>query len=159
MSPILPDRQELALTESRTMRAGHIYAVQFSNGVLKVGQTRKPKTRFADHAKAAQAHGHSVEETLLSPPHINYLDNERALIAFCSEQWSLAAGHEYFADADIEAVVRFTSSMRFTEPTQAQRDAEAAIGMDERRRRAIQLNLAEPFADEILNAAKSGGAA
>lgn len=160
MSLIVPDQSgELVLTESRTMRVGHIYAVQFSSGVLKVGQTTQPKTRLADHAKAAQAHGHSVAETLVSPPHVNYCDNERLLIAFCEEQWRLIAGREYFADADIEAVVRFTNAMTFTVATQAQLDAIANEGMEERRRRAMQLALAEPFADEILRAAKFGGAA
>lgn len=153
---ILPDQPELILTESRTMRAATVYVIQFSSGVLKVGQTSNPKARLADHAKVARAHGHGVEETLISPPHTNYLANERALITFCSARWSLIAGREYFADADIEEVVRFVETLTFTAPTCEQELAAAVAVMQERARRARVLDLAEPFAEQILYAAKTG---
>lgn len=136
------------------MRVGHVYALQFSTGVVKVGQTKQPKARLADHAKTAQAHGHAVHETLLSPPHTNYLANELALIAFCSSRGSLIAGREYFEGCDMEEVARFFGDLPIAAPTEADKRAAAALEMSDRLRRTKQLDLAEPFADEILRAAK-----
>ena len=138
----------------RAQTAGRVYAVQFSTGVVKVGQTKQPKARLADHAKTAQAHGHTVHESLLSPPHTNYLANELALIAFCSSRGTLIAGREYFDDCDMEEVARFFGELTITPSTEADKQAAAALELSERLRRARQLDRAEPFADEILHAAK-----
>lgn len=152
---MVPDQpNELILTESRTMRAGHVYAVQFSTGVVKVGQTRQLKARLADHAKTAQAHGHTVHESLLSPPHTNYLANEAALIAFCSSRGTLIAGREYFEGCDMQEVAFFFGELTITPPTNADKQAAAVLELRERLRRARQLDRAEPFADEILRVAK-----
>jgi hypothetical protein len=151
---IFAENTEQVLTESRTMRAGHVYAIQFGSGVVKVGRTFQPTGRIAEHEKTAKAHGQFIYDSLVSPPHTNYAANERALIAFCAERWTLAAGREYFAAADMEAVVRFTDTLTFTPRTQGQTCAAEARAMRERARRARLLYLAEPFYDQILNAAK-----
>jgi hypothetical protein len=154
LSSIFAENTEQVLTESRTMRAGHVYAIQFCSGVLKVGRTSQPNARIAEHEKAARAHGRFIYDTIVSPPHTNYVANERALIAFCAERWELAAGREYFAAADMEAVVRFTDTLAFTPLAQGQITAAAAQAMQERARRARLLDLAEPFYDQILRAAE-----
>jgi hypothetical protein len=152
---MVPDQpNELVLTESRTMRAGYIYAVQFASGVVKVGQTRRPKIRLADHAKAAQAHGQSVYETLISPPHTNYRSNEQGLIAFCAARWHLIAGREYFADGDMEQIVGFFGAATFTAQTITDELASLMVEVRDRATRGRQLDAAMPVADKILSAAK-----
>jgi hypothetical protein len=151
---IFAENTEKVLTKSRTMRAGHVYAIQFGSGVLKVGRTFQPAARIAEHEKTARAHGQFIYDSLTSPLHTNYAANEQALIAFCAERWELAAGREYFAAADMEAVVRFADTLTFTPRVLGQICTAEAQAMQQRTRRSRLLNLAEPFYDQILTAAK-----
>jgi hypothetical protein len=87
------------------------YVVQFSSGVIKVGHSWQPKGRIATHAAAAAVHGVSVTRTWFSPPHINTIANESALIEFAKGRFALNSGNEYFANADFDALVDFAASL------------------------------------------------
>lgn len=136
MAPILPDQQELVLTESRTMRVKpierHVYVIEFTSGTLKVGQTGSPKNRLKEHEKGAEAHGYAVARSWFSDAHVQYDENEAALIAFCGARWSRTSGREFFLSGDFDLVVDYAQGLPFrreTEEEKATRQAHSdAIG-------------------------------
>ena len=88
-----------------TGRIGHLYAIEFSSGTLKVGQSRSIARRIAAHVAAAAAHGVTADCIWISEP-VDHLDaRERDLLAFCAARWRLASGGEHFRRADIAKVV------------------------------------------------------
>lgn len=74
---------------------GYLYVIEFSTGVIKVGQTRDPQRRLGEHRRSAGAFGVSITQFWLSPPHANYLETEAALIIDCAE-FSPYSKREYF---------------------------------------------------------------
>lgn len=125
--------QELALTESRSLRSAHLYVIEFDSGTVKVGQTRNPASRFAEHTRNAAVHGHAVTRSWTSTLHSNFRDTELALIAFCSARWGVVA-REYFPGSDYEEIVRHAANLPFRE---ALPNEDAGPGSDRAFRSAV----------------------
>jgi hypothetical protein len=85
-----------------------IYALGFSNGVVKVGRTTNLVARYRQHRFWASTHGMRITSRYGYPAtDTNPLEHERRLIEFCAERWQRARGREYFADADFPAICAF----------------------------------------------------
>ncbi len=90
---------------------GFIYAINFSNGVVKVGSTYKPDSRLRSHTGDAAAFGHEVLESWLSDAHEDYLISEQHLIA---QMGFLACGRnrrEYFHGVNWLQVLRVAKTV------------------------------------------------
>lgn len=90
-------------------RTGHLYAVAFSSGTVKVGQSRDVSRRIAAHASAAAAHGITTDCVWVSEPVDRLDERERELLAYCATRWKCTTGDEYFRDADITQIVEFAN--------------------------------------------------
>lgn len=100
----------------RQLAIGHIYVVEFSSGVVKVGRTAKPETRLANHSLFAQVHGGSITQSWVSGLHYCSADSERELIDFCLRFGPPVVGREYFRVpfADARARASLLAANRFT---------------------------------------------
>lgn len=86
----------------------YLYVIQFSDGAVKVGQTRHVRERLKHHEYEARLADRTVEEFDFSFRYSNALAEERRLIAFCAARWTAEPGRrEYFADADFEALCSY----------------------------------------------------
>ncbi len=84
----------------------HIYVIQFSSGILKVGQTRNLDRRLTDHEVGARNHGHEVLQAWTSGALAHWKSSEQALIELCEAKFGPPIrGREYFAGSDFDAVV------------------------------------------------------
>lgn len=94
---------------------GYAYVLEFSNGIIKVGQTMAPRLRCRQHEIKAQAVGVTLAQTWVSPLHRQYDKTEKALISAATSMGQLAQGAEYFVGCDFDALVQEASSWEFTE--------------------------------------------
>lgn len=88
---------------------GHLYVVEFTSGVVKVGKSVAPVNRLASHAKYAQIHGGDISQSWTSERHRGYSATERQLIKFGhshSEAVVVSRG-EYFRDLDFDNVQQY----------------------------------------------------
>lgn len=87
---------------------GHVYVIQFSNGVVKVGKAVHPESRIGDHRHDAAVHNISIVDGFVSDAHPGQSKTERELIKFCAHHGTrTAAGNEYFTGIDFEAACSF----------------------------------------------------
>lgn len=91
---------------------GYLYVILFSTGVVKVGQTRDPQRRFAEHRRQAEVFDVSIHDVWLSGEHDDYMTNETLLKAHCS-RIATPIKPEYFRDVDFGTVVAFARSIQF----------------------------------------------
>lgn len=87
----------------------YLYAVEFSDDVVKVGRTSNIARRLRQLKAEALTRG-------ASPLHVWHgigqswfatRDDERDAINFCRRRWPKAHGYEYFASADFAQVTAF----------------------------------------------------
>lgn len=88
-----------------TGRTGHLYAIEFSSGIVKVGQSRDITRRIATHVAAAAIHDATADRVWISRPVDRLDERERDLLAFCRARWRLANGGEYFRHADLAKII------------------------------------------------------
>lgn len=74
---------------------GHLYAVEFGNGVVKVGRSDEPRKRLATHAAHAMLVG-GVISSWVSRRHYCCRETERCLIDLCARHGELVSGRECF---------------------------------------------------------------
>lgn len=91
---------------------GYLYVVEFSTGVVKVGQTMDPRRRMAEHRRDADTFKVAIVNFWISSAHWNYLDNEIDLINRCM-QVSTRARLEYFRDVTFDAAVGFANELAY----------------------------------------------
>jgi hypothetical protein len=77
--------------------AGFLYVIEFTASVVKVGQTINPRRRLLQHQRDANTFKTLISHFWISPPHLNYADNELELIDRCL-QISTRLRREYFHD-------------------------------------------------------------
>lgn len=112
-----------AMIASRSSdEGGHVYVVQFGDGIVKVGHAQNPKARIKSHATEAAHHGQTVTQCWSSSRHGASWFSEDDLIAWCAERGSLARGREYFSGIDFDDLVYFAATLATKERP---RDAEA----------------------------------
>lgn len=87
----------------------YLYVLQFSDGVVKVGQTVRPAERFAEHERDAKKIGCTTRQRWLSFPYMSSR-HERMLIAYCKANWPRVQGLEFF-EADFDEVVEFATEL------------------------------------------------
>lgn len=89
---------------------GYLYAIKFSTGTVKVGQTRDLFRRMGEHLRDSAAYGVAIVDYWHSEPHPNYLDNEADLIHGCRALGNRAK-REYFHGTDFDAVVTIAAEL------------------------------------------------
>ena len=94
-----------AALPGRADKGGYVYAIQFSNGIVKVGSTRNPHARITTHRGDASRFGLTVTEVWLSSNHDTYLRSEQVLIEIASSLTPDRNGREYFPNLDVSAVL------------------------------------------------------
>lgn len=76
---------------------GFLYVIEFLSHVVKVGQTVDLRRRLMQHQRDANTFKTLIVHFWISPPHVNYLDNELELIGLCGQS-STRVRREYFHD-------------------------------------------------------------
>lgn len=94
---------------SSNARGVYLYVIEFSDGVVKVGQTVRPAERFAEHERDAKKIGCTTRRRWLSFPYMSSR-YEQLLIEFCKVSWPRVQGLEFF-DADFDEVVEFATEL------------------------------------------------
>lgn len=103
--PVMQPSRSVRMLDER-----HIYVIQFSSGIIKVGQTRNLDRRLADHEAGAKNHGHDVLRSWTSSAHSTWKAHEQALIDYCEALFGPPVrGREHFAGSDFDAVVNYAS--------------------------------------------------
>ncbi len=87
------------------MRGGYLYAVEFANGVIKVGRSSRPRVRIAFHRKHGLTFGHDVINQWISRSYNRPDRAERELIRWCADQGERVSGHEYFTNLIFSDVI------------------------------------------------------
>ena len=90
---------------------GFLYVLEFSFGVVKVGQTARPKKRASEHDRAASRFGGHAIRWWLSKQHREYLINEVTLIQATRLIGQPTDSAEYFTGCDFDAVVGIASKL------------------------------------------------
>lgn len=86
----------------------YLYVIQFSDGIVKVGQTRNMRQRYKYHQYWGRRTGRTVTDVDIDLRYGSALPDEKKLIAFCQERWPALEGHrEYFVGADFDEVWQF----------------------------------------------------
>lgn len=91
--------------------AGHLYAIEFTSGVIKVGRGANPTKRIAVHAANAAIHGGELRNWFTSRRHRGSTATERHLIEACAANGRLVFGREYFRDLTFEKVCELIESV------------------------------------------------
>lgn len=104
---------------------GFLYLVEFNQGTLKVGYSKRPTARIKQHEKAADVFGISVKRTWISAPHREATENERLAITWCAAHATTVRGAEWFtgvAFADAKAYIESLPANRMTDAQFAARE-------------------------------------
>jgi hypothetical protein len=92
----------------------YIYAVEFTNGLTKVGRSLNPESRLRAHLATARiASDCEIKQSKVFPMGHKVKDQENELLAFCSSRFE-ARSREWFVGADFDAIVGFCEGL---EPT------------------------------------------
>lgn len=99
----------------KTKVGGYLYVVGFDNGLVKVGRTSNPKVRLSTIKGAARTHGATVVSNWLSPLHLSFKPNEKALIQAIREAGGSSAQREYFRGVAFDRAVAEASVLDYPE--------------------------------------------
>jgi hypothetical protein len=100
--------------------AGYTYVIEFSIGAVKVGETNHPQRRAAHHERDVARFGGTMTRWWLSDVHLNYRENESALIAAGRRLGRSLGGSEYFADCPFDDLVALAQRLQAASPMQMQ---------------------------------------
>jgi hypothetical protein len=95
---------------------GHIYIIEFSGNIIKVGFATNPEERLRTHASDGAALGHSIERSWISSRHASADANEQRLIVFCVGRSSRRHRSEYFSGVSFDEVHDFAKGLDFSPP-------------------------------------------
>jgi hypothetical protein len=85
---------------------GYLYVIQFDTDVAKVGITRDPTARMAQHISEAAAYRVQLTSAWFSAPHADYATHETVLLTLASAQkLGVRTRREYFHGADFSDMV------------------------------------------------------
>lgn len=88
----------------------HVYVIEFESGRIKVGRSRNVKQRTGQIASIAAAFDESIARTWSSDVHSQAIENEEAMISFCSKR-GMQSAREYFTGIKFDDVVAFAQSL------------------------------------------------
>jgi prevent-host-death family protein len=105
----------------RKPAAGHIYVLELTGGLTKVGYAMIPAQRLGQHARDIRGHGREILRRWVSPKHVEAGLNEEALIASCLRLGGRPHGsggsdkaREWFSGLRFEDVIAAAESLPFT---------------------------------------------
>lgn len=98
------------------MNAGYVYAVAFSHGTVKVGQTADIGGRLNTHRCNARSFGVTVTDWWVSPLHAEWRENEEALKAIARNLGGTPSSPEYFSGIEFAALVSEAVKLPFGVP-------------------------------------------
>lgn len=96
----------------------HIYVIEFSCGLIKVGKTRNPKSRISTHASTVRiVSGAEISREWVSIAHTNNSENELKLINFCSSKFGngKSKGREWFNGCSFDEVVIYAEKLEYSQ--------------------------------------------
>ncbi|MGY1672177.1 hypothetical protein [Geodermatophilus sp. SYSU D00710] len=105
--------------------AGYLYVIEFSLGVVKVGETNTPQARASFHERDVARFGGTMTRWWLSDLHLNYRENEAELIAAGRRLGRLLGGSEYFADCSFDDLVAVAQRLQAASPIERPGDETA----------------------------------
>lgn len=116
------------------MNAGHVYALAFDSGGVKVGRTQNIKRRLNQHRCDARRFGLTVTDEWASPLHLEWYTNEDTLKRLAAKLGGAPLSPEYFNGTDYAALVSTAATLPFTPPlaeiTEARMDAIRTGALD-----------------------------
>ncbi|WP_284740254.1 hypothetical protein [Amycolatopsis sp. RTGN1] len=93
---------------------GYVYAVEFSNRWIKIGETNNAKRRITnEHCTDAAKFGITITRSWVSPLHHERKVSEEALIAYCEQHGQRTAGRERFAGVDFADLQAHAESLDY----------------------------------------------
>ena len=93
---------------------GHVYALAFGNGDVKVGRTRNVKRRLARHRYNARKSGLTITSVWVSPLHLERDLNEETLKKLAAKFGGTPLSPEYFNGTDYATLVSTATTLPFT---------------------------------------------
>lgn len=118
----------------RKPTAGHLYVLELSDGLVKVGFAGFPDGRIAQHKHGLSKKGVQIARSWVSPKHLEAYLNEELLIAACAGLGAEARfGKEWFSGLRFEDAVAAARSIGHT-PSSGDA-ARSMITSDEARRK------------------------
>lgn len=97
---------------------GHVYVIEFSSGLVKVGMTASPKERMRQHESLARIHDVAIGQHWVSEPHAGARANEKRLIDFCRTSPGATNVGEFFKGVEFLRVRDFAESLSYERATQ-----------------------------------------
>ena len=101
---------------NHSSKCGWLYVIDFSDNVIKIGQTTDARQRIKRHHWDARKRGAEVRRWWISVKHSNKSETESVLKQCCLRHWTLFDGDEYFANADFDMAVTYAMFFRYTRP-------------------------------------------
>jgi hypothetical protein len=86
------------------MGNGYLYAVLFSNGLIKVGRAKTPAVRIGQHRMRLAVAGIKIDKTCTQPCSSSAVVAEAFLIEKCVAQALQTSGNEWFVGLQFETV-------------------------------------------------------
>jgi hypothetical protein len=97
--------------------SGFVYAIEFTNGTVKIGKTSSPKRRFLEHDRSAARFGVSAKRRWCTIRHDGYDTTEREVLRLVSCSFACLTGREYFhASGAFDLAVRTTDRLVYGVP-------------------------------------------
>ncbi|HWB36857.1 MAG TPA: hypothetical protein VHA75_12605 [Rugosimonospora sp.] len=84
---------------------GYLYAIEFTDGMVKVGTTSEPIKRIGSHARMGSRFGVGVGRVWISPPHADNFKTEAELVFVASRLASGVRHREYFTGCQFDLLV------------------------------------------------------
>ena len=129
----------------------HIYIIEFSGGLFKVGRTNNPKNRIKAHTSAVRSvSGLQITNQWVSCAHSNHSENELNLIRFCAARFDQneGSGREWFKGCKFDELVSYAEGLSYFI------DSDEKKVIDEEKSKAY-LDKIFGSLDDRLNQAKS----
>ena len=111
-------------------RDGYVYAVEFSDGTVKVGKAKSLHSRLSNHRHDAEKFALSIKRWWGSPLHRGYENSEKRLIAHATETGEVQGGREYFVGVDFDRLVAAALEVEMDPTPEHQAAAEVQKGRE-----------------------------
>lgn len=144
-----------ALPTSKRAHVGYIYVVELGD-LVKVGRTTTPRQRVGAYVGDAKVSGKRVKRAWVSQAHLNYWDNEKALLSFGRVKSKTTVRSEYFGGLRFERFMTQVATLNFDLPTE---EALEALRIESERqfgglRKALNLTRDERPAEDFSGFAR-----
>ena len=94
----------------------YIYVIEFDDGLIKVGRTRRPDQRIKTHeSNVFNFTKKKIKNRWVSNSHGNCNQNELLLVRFCSSKGESTGSREWFSGVIFDEVVSYAKSLQFSD--------------------------------------------